>query len=151
MSGNQHFEGTVSIRAPRDTVWAFLTNFQSVIECAPRVERLEVVDEQRAIAHVYPDIGPVKEIAIQLMWLERQAPGRARFQARGKVPGGSVETMTSMALEETGDGATTLRWGLDVKLGGLLGLVAGKRVQGRAEQRADRFFECLRAKLEQPS
>ncbi|MDR7523256.1 MAG: SRPBCC domain-containing protein [Armatimonadota bacterium] len=39
------FQGSLAIHAPRDRVWAFLTDPQAVARCLPDVQRLEVLEE----------------------------------------------------------------------------------------------------------
>ena len=38
-----HFEGTVQINAPRDTVWAFVIDPNQVGQCGPGVESIDAV------------------------------------------------------------------------------------------------------------
>jgi len=39
------FEGTVDIKAPRDRVWAFVSDPAQVAACGPGVESVDMVDE----------------------------------------------------------------------------------------------------------
>ena len=50
-----HLEGIVTVNAPRESVWTYLTDPHKVSECAPGVEAVEVIvpDHQfRATASV---------------------------------------------------------------------------------------------------
>jgi carbon monoxide dehydrogenase subunit G len=38
-----NFKGTVTINAPREKVWAFLTDPTQLTECAPGLEKLDVI------------------------------------------------------------------------------------------------------------
>ena len=40
-----HLEGSVNIKASRETVWQFLTDAQKVSQCAPGVESVEIVEK----------------------------------------------------------------------------------------------------------
>src|SRR5262245_53662089 len=40
---DMRFEGTVTIGAPRDRVWRFLTDLEAVGQCAPGVESIEII------------------------------------------------------------------------------------------------------------
>jgi hypothetical protein len=40
-----HFEGTVSIAAPRSAVWEFVTDPERVGSCGPGVESVETLDD----------------------------------------------------------------------------------------------------------
>ena len=41
------FEGSLSIKAPRERVWRFLTDPEQVAACAPGLESVEVVEPGR--------------------------------------------------------------------------------------------------------
>src|SRR6266550_2406068 len=43
------FEGTLDIAAPRDRVWAFLTDPKQVTTCAPDVQSLDVTGERTTL------------------------------------------------------------------------------------------------------
>jgi hypothetical protein len=48
-----NFKGTVTINAPREKVWAFLTDPTQLTECAPGLEKLDVIvpnEKFRAVA-----------------------------------------------------------------------------------------------------
>ena len=115
------FQGDVTIEAPRERAWAFLTDPRQVTQCAPDVQSLNVLDDQRFTVVVRAGVGPVKgTFTFAVMWLEKQAPERARVQARGKVPGSAVDMMTVMTLSEAGEGHTLLHWEADVSVKGVI-------------------------------
>lgn len=94
-------------------------------------------------------VGPVKgRFVFDVTWLELEAPTRARFQARGKVPGSAVDMLSSVILEDAPDGATTMRWGSEVKVAGTLASVGARLLQGIAEKTTGQMFDCIRQRLE---
>lgn len=144
-----HFEGTVSIKAPREAVWAFLTDANAAAQCAPGLESLEVADETHFSVVVRTGVGPVKgRFTFNVTWLELSEPTRARFQARGKLPGSAVDMESSMNLSESDGGTTTMEWLSEVKVNGLLASVGARLMQGAAEKTTNEMFECIRHRLE---
>src|SRR4051794_39367655 len=94
----QHFEGTVTINAPRDEVWKYLTDPEKVGKCAPGVESVKVVEGQHkfhAIAAI--GFGTVKaRFTGDAEFVELDEPNRARLKAHGKAPGSAMDVMTLM-------------------------------------------------------
>ena len=142
------FHGDQTIEAPRDHAWAFLTDPRQVTQCAPDVESLKIVDDRRFLVGVRAGVGPIKgTFTCAVMWQERDAPDRARVQARCKVPGSTVDLMTVMILTDLGDGRTLLRWESDVQISGLLAGLSGPLMQSAADAVLQRVFVCVNAKL----
>src|SRR5262245_39805791 len=111
------FQGDVTIEAPRERAWEFLTDPRQVTQCAPDVQSLDVQDDQRFTVVVRAGVGPVKgTFTFAVTWLERDAPERAQVQARGKIPGSAVDMVTEMTLAETADAQTLLHWEADVSV-----------------------------------
>lgn len=146
------FQGDVTIEAPRQRAWEFLTDPHQVTRCAPDVQSLDVQDDQRFTAVVRAGVGPVKgTFTFAVTWLEREAPARARVQARGKIPGSAVDMMTEMTLTETGDAQTLLHWEADVSVKGVIASVGGRLIQAAADKITQQLFACIRSKLEAPA
>ena len=142
------FQGDVTIETPRERAWAFLTDPRQVTQCAPDVQSLKVVDDRRFLVGVRAGVGPIKgTFTCAVMWLERDAPERARVQARCKVPGSTVDLMTVMTLTDPGDGRTLLHWESDVQISGLLAGLSGPLIQSAADAVLQRVFVCVNAKL----
>ena len=146
------FQGDVTIEAPRERAWAFLTDPGEATQCAPGVQSLKIVDDRRFLVGVRAGVGPIRgTIRCAVMWLERHAPERARVQARCKIPASTVDAMTVLALSDLGDGRSLLHWESDVQLSGLLGSLSGPLIQGAADTVLQEVFACINAKLSGPS
>lgn len=143
-----HFQGDQKIKAPRERVWEFLTDPRSASTCAPGLERLDVLDERRFRAVGKIPVGPIKgAFTVEAIWVEREAPERARIRARGKVPGHSVELELRLVLSAPKPDRTAIRWETDVKLKGLLALTGGLGLQRAADAAANAFFSCVKTNL----
>jgi carbon monoxide dehydrogenase subunit G len=145
-----HLEGTVSIQAARDRVWAFLTDPHQVSQCAPGVESVEVVEPGktfRATASV--GFGNIKaRFSGDVEWLELEAPNRARMKAHGTAPGSAADVVSEMRLSEEAAGATTLHWSADVTVVGQLASLAARLMTSVSQKLVGLFFDCVRQKIE---
>jgi carbon monoxide dehydrogenase subunit G/molybdopterin biosynthesis enzyme len=144
------FSGTVSIRAPRERVWRFLTDPEKVSACAPGLESLEIVapgQRFRAVASV--GFGAVKAtFASDVDWLDLQEPSFARMRVHGTAPGSAVDATSEMRLEDGGPGQTRLEWSADVSVVGTIASIAARLMGGVAQRLTDAFFEKIRQQIE---
>src|SRR5438132_9191855 len=141
------FQGTVTIGAPRGEVYAFLTDPSKVTQCAPDVQRVELVDDDRFKVTARVGVGPVKAtFALEVTWLERVAPESARARAKGMAPGSAVNLTALMTLAEVPEG-TRLDWQTEVVVTGLIASVGARLLQGAADRIAGQVFACVKQKL----
>lgn len=145
-----NFSGEVTIQAPRDKVWGFLTEAESVSECAPGLESLEVVvpgEKFKAVASV--GFGTVKvTFNAEVEWLELEPPGMARMRAHGTAPGSAADATTKMILEEAGEGSTKLVWEAEVQISGTITSLASRLMGSVTKRLTGAFFDCVRKKVE---
>jgi uncharacterized protein len=145
-----HVEGTVDIRAPRQQVWAFLTDPHAVSQCAPGMESLEVIEPGRrfrAIASV--GLGSIRaRFTTDVEWTSLDPPDRAEMRARGQAPGSAVEATSDMRLEEVEGGNTRLHWGADVAVMGTIASLASRLMGSVADKLAAEFFDCVKSRIE---
>ena len=145
----QHFEGTVSIKAPRAAVWAHLTDPEKVGQCAPGVESVEVLSEQKFRAIVEIGFGTVKaRFSGEGEFLELDAPNRATLKAHGKAPGSAVDVRSVMTLADGSDGATELHWTADITILGTLASLAARMMSTITKKLSTEFFNCFKKKIE---
>jgi carbon monoxide dehydrogenase subunit G len=144
------FEGTISINAPRDKVWQFLTDPASVGQCAPGVESVEVlVPNQKFKAIAAIGFGSVKaRFSGEAEFLELDAPNRAKLKAHGNAPGSAADVMSEMFLSDGPDGATEMKWTADVVILGTLASLAARLMSGITQKLAAEFFNCFKKTIE---
>ena len=145
-----HFEGTVTIEAPREKVWAFLTDPEAVSQCAPGLKSLEVLEPDkkfRAVAAV--GIGSMKAtFTTDVEWIELDAPERAKMKARGSAPGSAVEATSEMKLADGPDGTTEMAWTADVAVMGTIASLASRLMGSVTQKLTGEFFNCVKEKIE---
>jgi carbon monoxide dehydrogenase subunit G len=144
------FNGDVMIQAPREAVWAFLIDAESVSQCAPGLESLEVVvpeEKFKVVASV--GFGTVKvTFNAEVEWLELEPPGRARMRAHGTAPGSAADATAEMVLEATEDGSTKMFWEADVQISGTITSLASRLMGGVTKRLTGAFFDCVKSKIE---
>ncbi|MFQ5628748.1 MAG: CoxG family protein [bacterium] len=144
------FEGTVSIKAPREDVWEFLTDPEKVTQCVPGVESFEIVEPGKkfnAVAGL--GLGTVKvKFKTEIEWLGLDKPNMARMHAKGTAPGSSMEAISEMHLENTDGGTTELRWSADIKIFGKIASLAARLMGGVTNKLSAAFFQCVKRKIE---
>ena len=146
-----NFKGTVKILAPREKVWKFLTNPEALSDCAPGLEKLEIVkpnEEFRATASV--GFGAVKATFVtDAKWMDLTAPDHAKMKIHGKAPGSAVDGTSEMILRD-GDkpGETVLDWSSDVTISGAIASLAARLMGPVTQKITDSFFDNVRKKIE---
>jgi uncharacterized protein len=145
------FRGSVEIEAPREAVYAFLTDPDRVARCAPDVQKVEVVDADRFRVTARVGVGPVRAtFALDVAWQDRRPPESATARAKGSAPGSAVNLTAVMTLAETPSG-TRLDWQADVTVNGTIASVGARLLQGAADKIAGQVFACVKQTLEAPA
>jgi carbon monoxide dehydrogenase subunit G len=143
------FEGTFEVAAPRDRVWAFITDPKEVTACAPDVRSVDVDDPTHFRVVVRAGVGPIRAVfKMNVTFSELRPEEHLTVLASGQAPGSAVEMRTTIDLE--GDRPTTLRWSSDVTTSGLIANVGSRFMQSTADKLTQQTFECVKAKLEAP-
>jgi carbon monoxide dehydrogenase subunit G/molybdopterin biosynthesis enzyme len=145
-----HLEGQVTIQAPRDRVWRFLTDPEKVSACAPGLESLEILDTGRrfrAVASV--GFGSVKATFVSdAEWLDLEEPTRARMKVHGTAPGSAADVMSEMRLEDGPDRTTAMRWTAEISVMGTIASIAARLMGSVAKRLTDAFFDSVRRRIE---
>ena len=145
------FTGTTDIDAPRERVWAFLTDPAQVTTCAPDVQSLEIADPHHFKVVVRAGVGPIKgTFTMNVQFLELDRPKHAAVLARGQAPGSAVEMVSNMDLSEFDENHTVMEWSSDVTVSGMIQQVGARLMQGAADKITQQVFACIKAKLEAP-
>jgi len=143
------FEGTFEVTAPKDRVWAFITDPNEVTACAPDVRSVEVDDPSHFRVVVRAGLGPIRAVfKMNVEFSEIRSEEHLTVLASGQAPGSAVEMRTTVDLE--GDHPTTLRWASDVNVEGLIANVGERFMPTVADRMTKQIFECVKAKLEAP-
>lgn len=138
--------GTRLIAADRASVWAHLTNPETLKACIPGCEVFTGSPEEGYEAVVTRKIGPVKVTvkgAVTLGNIEAPKSCRIVGEGQGGVAG-FAKGFADVSLDQV-EGGTELTYLIDAKVGGKLTKLGGKMVGGIAKKMADQFFERFEA------
>lgn len=149
--GAMRFEGALTIKAPRERVWRFLTDPEAVSGCAPGLESIEILvpgERFRAVAAV--GFGAVKASFVSdVEWLDLDAPTRARMKVHGTAPGSAVDAVSEMVLSDGAGGTTSMQWSAEVSVVGAIASIAARLMGSVAQRVTDAFFDSVRERIEQ--
>lgn len=144
------FAGTVEIAAPRDKVWAFVSDPVQVGGCGPGVDSVEKVDDTHYKATAKVGVGFISARFVgDIELVEQVAPDRAVIKVHGQAPGSAADATATMSLRDGESAATTLMdWSADVVIAGTLASVGARLIEGTANKLTAQTFDCVKAKLE---
>ena len=143
-------KGEVTIRAPRKKVWDFLTDPDQIGQCAPGVEKIEMIEPlKRYRGIVSVGLGAVKaRFSGEVEIIELEEPNYAKLKAHGSASGSVADAVSEMSLRDGPDGSTVLNWTADVTVSGQLASLASRLMVPVSQKLAQVFYEQVRKKIE---
>lgn len=143
-------EGTHQINAPRQRVFAALTDPAVLQRCIPGCEHFEKTGDNQYSAKMTAGVGSIKSVFTATISLQDVvAPERYRLVVEGKGQPGFAKGSGDLVLEDK-DGGTAIRYTGDVHVGGLLASVGQRMLQATANMLAGRFFSQLETETRSP-
>lgn len=143
-------QGEVTIRAPRKKVWDFMTDPNQIGQCAPGVEKIEMIEPlKRYRGIVSVGFGAVKaRFSGDVEITELEEPNFAKLKAHGSASGSVADAVSEMRLSDGADGATVLNWTADVVVSGQLASLASRLMVPVSQKLAQVFYDQVRKKIE---
>jgi uncharacterized protein len=136
-------EGTHEIPAPRDRVFAVLTDPQILQRCIPGCESLEKTADNTYVATMKAGIGPVKgKFKGNVRLEDMQPPTHYRMIVDGKGAPGFVKGSGEFDLTES-NGGTAIAYKGELKVGGVIAGVGQRMIEAAAKMLASQFFNAL--------
>jgi len=130
-------EGERLIDAPRERVFACLTNPDVVATAIPVVRSHREIDDDHWEAKVKAPVPLAPSVTIRFAVTERRPPEHAAITSRG----GGAHVESSFDLETDGDGRTRIRWRAQIALTGLLAPFGGHGLEPVARRAAERVLD----------
>jgi hypothetical protein len=138
-------EGTQTIDAPRERIFAALVDPAVLQKCIPGCEQMEKTGDNQYKARLTAGIGPVKGVFTATVSLhDIVAPEHYKLVVEGKGQPGFVKGSGELNLKAAGS-ATEIQYTGDVNVGGLIASVGQRMIQATANMLAGRFFKSLEA------
>jgi carbon monoxide dehydrogenase subunit G len=135
------FTGAPEITATRDVVWARLMDPDFVAASAPGVETVEALGPTRFKVISGLGLGAIRvkfQLDVELSDLVPKE--RLRMTARGRAPGSTVDVVSSVRLEPTGERRTRLVWVATSTIGGALASFGAGLVEWTARRMTEEFW-----------
>jgi carbon monoxide dehydrogenase subunit G len=144
-------EGSFTVAAPRERVYAEITNPALMAACIPGCEAIEVVDPKTYRARILVEVGPIKaRFALVVEITSEEPPARVVCVTRGEE--GSRASMLSanseLLLAAASENATEVKYASDVSVTGRLGKFGLGVMKKKAESLGAKFAETFRGKIE---
>ena len=145
--------GDVTIRAPRKKVWDFMTDPNQIGQCAPGVEKIEVIEPMKRYRGVVSvGLGSVKaRFNGDVEVVELDEPNRAKLRAHGTATGSAADAVSEMSLSDGPDGSTLVHWTADVNVSGQLASLAARLMMPVSQKLATQFYDEVRRRIEKGS
>ncbi len=145
-------EASFIVHAPRDRVWAAITDPARVAPCVPGRESIEIAGPGRYRARVAVAVGPIKAtFNLEVDVTEETPPSFAASTTRGEE-GTRASVLTAhneLHLAALEGGATEVRYVSDISITGRLGRFGLGIMRKKAAALGDDFAEAFRACVEQ--
>src|SRR5512134_951174 len=143
-------KGEVTIRAPRKKVWDFMTDPEQIGQCAPGVEKIEMLEPLKKYrGTVSIGFGAVKaRFSGEVDILELDEPNHAKLKAHGSATGSVADAISEMRLSDGPDGSTIVHWTADVNVAGQLASLAARLMVPVSQKLASQFYDQVRKKIE---
>ncbi len=141
-------EGSFTVKAPRDRVWAFFLNPYELSACIDDPHGLEVLSEDHFKGWIKSGIGFIRGTFTGFATItEKNLPERAKIVAHGSGMGSEADITSTVELSESA-GQTTIHWVADMVMSGTIASVGARFLGPTIDKKTNAFFENARKKLE---
>ncbi len=139
--------GTHTVQAPRQRVYDALQDPAVLARTLPGCQQLEVTDDDTYRATITAGVASVKGTYTgSVVLLDRSEPESYRMKASGAGAPGTISADASIRLEDNGEG-TVVHYDADAIVGGMIGGVGQRMLQGVARKTAGEFFGNIEREL----
>ncbi len=143
-------KGDVTIQAPRKKVWDFMVDPEQIGQCAPGVEKIEMIEPLKKYRGVVSiGFGSVKaQFSGEVHILEFDEPNHAKLKAHGSATGSVADALSELRLSDGPDNSTLVHWTADVNVGGQLASLAARLMLPVSQKLAGQFYDEVRKRIE---
>ena len=139
--------GTYTLHAPIDKVWAFLMDPDSIAKVMPGCEELKQTEPDIFAGTMTIGIAAVKgTYSGSVHLLDKEEPTHYRMLIDGNGKRGFVKGEATIDLEDQGD-ETTLTYFADTQVGGLIANVGQRMIGGAAKLIINQSLKKLQQEL----
>ena len=140
-------DATYELNAPRERVYAALTEPDVLRRAIPGCESLEQIGENIYAATLKAGVGAIKGTFKGDVHLEdMRPPEHYRIVVQGKGAVGFAKGSADFDLEDK-DGGTLIKYSGEMQIGGTIAGVGQRMIQGAAKMMAAKFFSALESEV----
>ena len=140
--------GSYSIAAPRERVWNLMLDPAAIASCIPGCEQLEPDGENRYRARITLGISAIVGTYDGVVVIsDKVEPESYKLSVEGQGKPGFVKGDAAISLVAEGS-ATTVNVTGSVQTGGAIARMGQRLIGAAAKMMQDKFFACMRGKLE---
>jgi carbon monoxide dehydrogenase subunit G len=143
--------GSFIVAAPRERVFAEITNPALMASCIPGCEAIEIVDPKTYRARILIEVGPIKaRFNLIVEVIAEEPPARVVSVTRGEE-GSRASILSSnneLLLAPTTGDATEVKYVSEVSVTGRLGKFGLGVMKKKAESLGAKFADAFRGKIE---
>ena len=140
--------GDHTFAAPRERVWQFLLDPETLRQCLPGCEKLEAVGADEYEATMKIGVAMIRgTYQGRVKISDKQEPSSYRMLVEGKGSAGQVSGEGLLELVDEGE-QTRVRYQGTANVRGTLARVGARMLQPAARTIVGQFFDCLAAKSE---
>ena len=136
--------GKVHIAATRENVWRAMNDAQTLMDCIPGCEEVEITSETERHVRLLVKAGPVRARFVGKITLSDVVMNSAcvmNFEGSGGAAG-MATGKSSVQLSDEAAG-TLVTYTATASVGGKLGQIGARMLDAASKQMADQFFERL--------
>ncbi len=144
-------EGSFVVAAPRERVFAEITNPALMAGCIPGCEAIEVIDPKTYRARILIEVGPIKARFNLVVEVKEEAPPeRVVSVTRGEegTRASVISSNNELVLVPAEGGGTEVKYVSEVSVTGRLGKFGLGMMKKKAEALGAKFAENFRGKIE---
>ncbi|MGC8696231.1 MAG: CoxG family protein [Conexivisphaera sp.] len=143
-----HYEGSFEVSAPKEKVYAFITDLRQLTGIFPDVSDVKIIDNDNSTLKAKVGISFIKgTMDVRLSIVEKDPFSLMKLKARGAGLGSTVDLDGTFTLE--GNRGTTVKWAVDVKIGGMIANVGSRLVDTLADTYMKQVISTFQGKLSQ--
>ena len=142
--------GSFRVAAPRERVFAEITNPALMASCIPGCEAIEVISATTYRARILIEVGPIRaRFNLVVEVTAQEPPTRVLSVTRGEEGSrASILSAKNELMLEAVDAGTEVKYASEVSVTGRLGKFGLGMMQKKAESLGAKFAEAFRNKVE---
>jgi carbon monoxide dehydrogenase subunit G len=145
-----HLEGSNTIGASQEKVFAMLTNPQFLARTLPDAEDVRVLDSDNLEARLKLRIAVVSStLKIRMRITDREPPSKATMVAEGTGSGSTMKITSVFTLE--GGSTTKMTWSADAEIAGVMAGLGSTLLRGFATRKVAEIFDGITKAVEAAS